>query len=217
MSNTFQVNDKTIAANRIFCIGRNYVAHVQELNNELPNSPVVFMKPASSLVLHEKEVKFPAHGSELHHEVEVVALIGQGGKAQSDDDAMKMIAGLTLGVDLTLRDVQSKLKGKGLPWEIAKAFDSSALIGEMTAFGDSIDLSDISFSCLVNEELRQQGNTSLMIFPIPSLIVHLSKIWELQPGDLIYTGTPAGVGALHVGDQIRIESDLLGKFEWHIS
>ncbi len=210
------VDQQTFTANRIFCVGRNYVAHAQELKNEVPDTPVIFMKPVSALVLPDQSVPFPAHGADLHHEVEVVILIGQAGRAHTPAEAASLISGLTLGLDLTLRDVQNKLKTKGLPWELAKAFDASAMIGHFTPYTPAIDLTSLSFACHVNNELRQQGCTDQMIFPIQTLLVFISSIWQLQPGDLIYTGTPAGVGPLKPGDQITISADWAGRFSWNI-
>lgn len=216
MSLTFKLPHQTLTANRIFCIGRNYVAHVHELKNEIPRTPVIFMKPASALVPPGRKAYFPVHGEELHHEVEVVILIGRKGGASNREEARSFIAGLTLGIDLTLRDVQNRLKEKGLPWEIAKAFDHSALIGDMTPFDREMDLANIEFSCFVNGSPCQQGTTAKMIFPITELIKQVSQIWELLPGDLIYTGTPEGVGPLQPDDQISAHSEQLGKFSWHI-
>ena len=212
----FKIENETFTARRIFCVGRNYVAHARELNNELPETPVIFMKPSTCLVPPGVPLTFPPHGKELHHEVEVVILIGKDGRVQERKEASAFIRGVTLGLDLTLRDVQSGLKAKGLPWEKAKAFEQSAPIGDFTAYPGKIDLSNLEFFCRVNGDLRQQGNTRLMIFPVETLLVELSKIWQLRRGDLIYTGTPAGVAALNRGDRIEIGSDTLGSFFWQI-
>ena len=162
-------------------------------------------------------IQMPLHGSSLHHEAEVVVLIGKTGKNISELDATSHIAGLTLGLDLTLRDVQSDLKKKGWPWEISKAFDHSAPCGLPVALDESIPLDDIPFQCSVNGTVRQTGNTSEMMFPIPHLVHYLSGIWELLEGDLIYTGTPAGVGPLQSGDRVKVQSKLIGFFEWSLA
>ena len=211
------LGSRIITAQRIFCIGKNYAEHVKELGGPAPGRPVVFMKPATSLVPPGEKIPIPAHGSHLHHEAEVVVLIGQSGKNISESAAPAHIAGLTLGLDLTLRDVQSDLKKKGWPWEIAKAFDHSAPLGTLTAFEEGLPLNNISFECRVNGTVRQTGNTGEMMFSIPNLINYLSGIWELQEGDLIYTGTPAGVGPLKSGDRVTLHSDRLGKFEWTLT
>lgn len=209
------VGDFVYEPQRIFCIGRNYKAHVAELNNQLPTEPVVFMKPATCLVPPGERIPFPKHGAELHHEAEVVILIGKEGKASSEDDAQSFIAGVTIGLDLTLRDVQNRLKSKGLPWEKAKAFDFSSPLGDFI-IPQHIDLQNITFTCSVNNLQRQEGSSSMMIFPILTLIVALSEIWTLKPGDLIYTGTPEGVGPLESNDTITIKGESIGEFSWFV-
>ena len=212
-----QSNDTTPqAAFRIFCIGRNYMEHIHEQNSEMPKAPPIFHKPPTSLVPAGGKVPFPRHGQELHHETEVVVRIGQGGKPANIEKALSFVDGVTLGLDLTLRDVQRYQKQKGLPWEIAKSFDHSAPIGDFVAYNDALNLKEIEFTCRVNGDIRQQGNTKDMLYPIDSLILEVSKIWQLVPGDLIYTGTPAGVGPLQVGDTIEIESAQLGSYAWSI-
>lgn len=211
------LGSRSIVPRRVFCIGKNYAEHVKELDGSAPGQPVVFMKPATCLVPPGETIHMPAHGSNLHHEAEVVVLVGKAGKGISETDAPAHIAGLTLGLDLTLRDVQSALKKKGWPWEIAKAFDQSAPLGTLTAFDDNLSLDDIPFQCSVNGAVRQSGNTGEMTFPIPALIHYLSGIWQLREGDLIFTGTPAGVGPLHSGDRVALDSDRLGSFEWTLA
>jgi len=201
---------------RVFCIGRNYVEHARELSNVVPSKPVVFIKPASCLVSPGEKIHFPKHGNDLHHEVEIVVRIGRQGRVKAEEEALSFIDAITVGLDLTLRDVQTELKKKGLPWEIAKAFEQSAPIGDFIPYEESLDLKDISFGCKVNGIERQKGNTGEMIFSIPRLLVELSKIWLFQPGDLIYTGTPSGVGPLNIGDRIEVESDPIGLFSWNI-
>ncbi len=212
-----KLNNHTYVPQRIFCIGRNYVAHVEELNSEMPSDPLIFMKPVSSLVPVGEPVPYPKHGRDLHQEAELVLLIGREGQDIAADEAPSYLAGLSLGIDLTLRDVQSELKAKGKPWELAKAFDASAQIGEFISFDESIDLTDIRYQCYINGELKQDGHTAKMIFPIRTLIAALSKVWKLLPGDLIYTGTPAGVESVQVGDTIQVSSELIGSFSWTIT
>ena len=199
---------------RIFCIGRNYAEHIRELSNTTPENPVIFIKPATCLVKPGERIHFPKHGRELHHEVEIVVKIGSEGRVAKDEEAPSFISAITVGLDLTLRDVQNDLKKKGLPWEIAKAFEQSAPIGDFVPYDWSVNLNDISFGCRVNGKERQSGNSRDMISSIPQLIVEISKIWVLQPGDMIYTGTPSGVGPLKIGDTIQIESNLTGAFSW---
>ncbi len=212
------VNDQSFTPQRIFCIGKNYDEHVKELGGQTPEEPVVFMKPVSSIVSPGETLCIPRHGELLHHEVEVVLLIGREGRDISKAEALSYIFGVTLGLDLTLRDVQGRLKKVGLPWELSKAFEQSAPLGHFKAYdSNSIDLENFSFTCSVNGSLRQQGNTCEMIFPIRSLIHTLSGWWTLQPGDIIFTGTPSGVGPLESGDRVDIESPVTGPFSWTLS
>jgi 2-keto-4-pentenoate hydratase/2-oxohepta-3-ene-1,7-dioic acid hydratase in catechol pathway len=201
---------------RVFCIGRNYMEHVHEMANAAPDKSVVFIKPTSCLVRPGGNIHFPKHGKELHHEVEIVVRVGREGKPRTETDALSLVSHITVGLDLTLRDLQQELKKKGLPWEIAKAFEQSAPIGEFVPYDGSLDLNNISFGCKVNGIQKQKGNTGEMIFSIPRLLVELSKIWVLRPGDLIYTGTPSGVGPLEIGDKIEVESDPTRSFSWRI-
>ena len=209
------VNGQLFAPNRIFCIGKNYDEHVKELGGKTPEEPVVFMKPVSSIVAPGESLFMPRHGNLLHHEVEVVLLIGREGQDIPQANALSFIAGVSLGLDLTLRDVQVQLKKAGLPWELSKSFEQSAPLGLLKAYHPgSIDLENLSFTCSVNGELRQQGNTRDMLFPIKSLIHMLSGWWTLRPGDIVFTGTPSGVGPLKAGDRVDIESPGTGLFSW---
>ena len=207
----------TVQSTRIFCIGRNYLDHINELSNQRPAEPVIFMKPVSCLVQPDSPIHYPKHGQDLHHEVEIVVQIGKSGSILSLEEAPSFIAAITVGLDLTLRDVQSGLKQKGLPWEKAKAFENSAPIGDLLPYNDQVDLETISFGCRVNGQERQVGNTSNMLFSIPEILLAISTVWKLEIGDLIYTGTPAGVGSLNTGDEIEIYSDLTGSFSWRIT
>ena len=209
------VNGQLFAPNRIFCIGKNYDEHVKELGGKTPEEPVVFMKPVSSIVAPGESLFMPRHGNLLHHEVEVVLLIGREGRDIPQANALSFIAGVSLGLDLTLRDVQVQLKKAGLPWELSKSFEQSAPLGLLKAYHPgSIDLENLSFTCSVNGELRQQGNTRDMLFPIKSLIHMLSGWRTLRPGDIVFTGTPSGVGPLKAGDRVDIESPGTGLFSW---
>jgi 2-keto-4-pentenoate hydratase/2-oxohepta-3-ene-1,7-dioic acid hydratase in catechol pathway len=210
------MTNKNLKIPRIFCIGRNYIEHVRELSNMVPTKPVVFLKPMTCLVKPGEPIHFPMHGKELHHEVEIVVKVGKEGRVKSEEDASSFISAITIGLDLTLRDVQEDLKKKGLPWEIAKAFDQSAPIGDFIPYDRKLDLRNISFDCKVNGIERQRGNSGMMIFSIERLLVELSQIWLLYPGDLIYTGTPSGVGPVEIGDTIEIEGEKIGSFSWSI-
>ncbi len=208
--------NETQRAGRIFCIGRNYAEHIHELSNPVPERPVIFMKPATCLVRPGQDIHFPRHASELHHEVELVVKIGTMGRDIRKEDALTHVGAVTVGLDLTLRDLQKELKKKGLPWEMAKAFEQSAPAGDFIPCDETMDLHGLSFGCRVNGRQRQQGTAGDMIFSIEELIEHISRIWTLYPGDLIFTGTPAGVGPLEIGDTIEVHGDTIGSFSWRI-
>jgi len=220
-TDSITVGDRVIKPCRIFCIGKNYTEHIRELGDfdstlqtKNESQPVVFMKPVTSIVSLGESIHAPTHGNVLHHEVEVVVLLNGGGKNILIEDSLSCIAGVTLGLDITLRDVQVEVKNKGYPWELSKSFDQSSPLGLMRSYDNSFDLFDIPFACFVNEEKRQEGNTKDMIFSIPQIISFLSTVWELLPGDLIYTGTPSGVGIIDKHDEIILESPILGQFSW---
>jgi 2-keto-4-pentenoate hydratase/2-oxohepta-3-ene-1,7-dioic acid hydratase in catechol pathway len=195
---------------KIICIGRNYVAHAKELNNELPTEPVIFMKPDSALLRNNDPFYIPDWSNDLHHEVELIVKINKLGKSIEKEFAPRYYAEVGLGIDFTARDVQNKLKDKGLPWEKAKAFDHSAVIcKEFIPIESLPNRNEIHFRLDINGKTVQKGNTSLMIFPIDELISQISKYFTLKIGDLIYTGTPEGVGPIKIGD--RLEGYLEGK------
>lgn len=201
---------------RIFCIGRNYVEHARELDSPAPESPVVFMKPPESLVGPGEAVPFPPHGHDLHHEVEVVFRVGREVRDAAPGEGLGCLDAVTVGIDLTLRDVQQVLKNKGLPWEAAKAFERSALVGDFVPLASVGDPDAITFWCTVNGTVRQRGSTGDMLFGPGELVAHLSRIWTLRPGDLVFTGTPAGVGSLGPGDELTAGADGIGLFSWRI-
>jgi len=222
-TDSITVGERVIKPCRIFCIGKNYAEHIRELGgfdstlqSKNESQPVVFMKPVTSIVSLGESIHAPTHGDVLHHEVEVVVLLNGGGKNILIEDSLSCIAGVTLGLDITLRDVQVEVKKKGHPWELSKSFDQSSPLGLMRSYDDSFDLFDIPFACFVNEEKRQEGNTKDMIFSIPQIISFLSTVWKLMPGDLIYTGTPSGIGIIKSRDEIILNSPILGRFAWTV-
>ena len=191
---------------KIFCIGRNYVAHAEELGNDVPESPVIFMKPPTAIVRRNKPVYYPSFTSNLHYEGELVMRICKNGKSIQEKFAGNYYQEVTIGFDLTARDVQSELKKKGLPWEIAKGFDGAAPVGKYIPLTEALDEHDvIRYSIFKNGEQVQLGDSSLMIFSIDKLIVHVSKYFTLREGDLLFTGTPSGVGPLEKGDVLTGE------------
>lgn len=194
----------------IFCIGRNYALHAKELNNPIPEAPVVFLKPTSSVVYSGESFVIPNFSSRADHEVEVVVVVGKSGKNIEVSKACEYISHIGIGIDFTARDTQSLAKSQGLPWSIAKGADTFCGLGSFQPFDSkAIDLKNLNFSLSVNGERRQEGNTRDMLFPIESLVAYLSTIFTLSPGDLIFTGTPEGVGPLNEGDLVSAKLEKL--------
>lgn len=187
---------------KIICIGRNYVDHIKELSNERPEDPVVFIKPDSAVLPKEQDFYIPGFSSDVHYEVEVLVKIKKVGKHIEEKFAGNYYDEVGLGIDFTARDVQSYLKSKGLPWEKAKGFDGSAVIGNWLPKTKFKDLNNLNFSLSKNGELVQQGNTSLMLWKIDEIIAYVSKYFMLKKGDVIFTGTPAGVGKISPNDYL---------------
>lgn len=185
---------------KIIAIGRNYQEHAKELNNPVPSKPVVFLKPDTALLKEGKAFFHPAFSNDIHYEVELIIKIEKEGKHIQPKFAKNYIESIGLGIDFTARDLQQECKEKGLPWEIAKAFDYSAPIGEFIPVNEINDLNNISFSLNKNNTRVQTGNSSEMIFNFETIITYVSQIFTLKKGDLIFTGTPAGVGKINIGD-----------------
>ncbi len=185
---------------KIICIGRNYADHISELNNEKPDEPVIFLKPDSSILLNQHPFVIPEFSKDVHHEVEVLVKINKVGKYISPKFAHKYYDEIGLGIDFTARDLQAKLKEKGLPWEKAKAFDGSAVIGRFLPKENFSSMEDISFLLKKNNEMVQEGNTSMMLWKIDELIAYISKYFTLKKGDVIFTGTPKGVSKVSEND-----------------
>lgn len=195
---------------KILCVGRNYSEHAKELGNAVPENPVIFSKPDTAIIKNNEPFYHPDFSQDIHHEVELVIKISKMGKKIQPKFARNYFTEIGLGIDFTARDVQSKLKEKGLPWELAKAFDGSAPIGEFINI-EGKDLTNINFSLTKNGEMVQQGNTAQMIFPFEEIVSFVSQYFTLKVGDLIYTGTPAGVSKINIGDKLEgfIENQLM--------
>lgn len=185
---------------KIICVGRNYAAHAAELKNEVPTEPVIFMKPDTALLKDNKPFFIPDFSSNVHYEAELVFKITRQGKHIEPKFANKYVTEITLGIDFTARDVQDELKKKSLPWERAKAFDNSAVIGKFKPIDSLQDKETIRFRLEKNGQTVQNGDSSLMIFPVPQLISYVSRYFVLKTGDLLFTGTPEGVGKVEPGD-----------------
>ena len=188
---------------KIICIGRNYTKHIEELNNERPDEPVVFMKPDSAILLKQHPFVIPEFSDDIHHELEVIVKINKVGKYIEPKFAHKYYDEISVGIDFTARDLQQKLKDKGLPWEKAKAFDGSAVIGDFVSKSDFKSLDNLNFEMTNNGVTVQKGNTSLMLWKIDELIAYVSQFFTLKIGDIIFTGTPEGVAVVRPDDVLE--------------
>ncbi len=188
---------------KLICIGRNYTEHIKELENERPTDPVVFLKPDTSILLKKHPFFIPDFSDDVHHEVEILVKINKVGKHIAKKFAHKYYDQIGLGIDFTARDLQSQLKAKGLPWEKAKAFDGAAVIGDWLSKSEFDDVNNINFTLLKNDAPVQQGNTSHMLWKIDEIIEYVSKYFTLKIGDIIFTGTPAGVGKVIANDKLK--------------
>ncbi|TYC17059.1 fumarylacetoacetate hydrolase family protein [Bizionia gelidisalsuginis] len=188
---------------KLICIGRNYTEHIAELKNEKPTEPVVFLKPDTAILLKKQPFFIPDFSDDVHHEVEILVKINKVGKYIDKKFAPKYYDEIGLGIDFTARDVQQKLKDKGLPWEKAKAFDGAAVIGKWRSKSDYEDLNNINFSLQKNDEVVQKGNTKFMLWKIDEIIEYVSKYFTLKIGDIIFTGTPSGVGRVKNNDKLK--------------
>lgn len=194
---------------KIICIGRNYIDHAKELKNPVPKRPVFFMKPDSALVIKNRPFFYPEFSKDVHHEIEVVIKIDRLGRSIEEKFASKYYSEVALGIDFTARDLQNEMKEKGLPWEIAKGFDYSAPISEFLPMSEIKDINNMAFDLRLNGETVQKGNTADMIFSFDKIIAYVSQFITLKNGDMIYTGTPAGVGPVKIND--HLEAALEGR------
>jgi len=194
---------------KILCVGRNYAKHIEELKNAVPDEPVIFFKPDTALVRNNRDFYYPEYSKEIHYECELVLRFAKEGKYISEEFARSYIDGVGLGIDFTARDLQTKAKKNGLPWALAKGFNDSAPVSNFLPVADFPDFQSIQFSCNINGEERQNGNSSHMLWPVANLIAYVSKFVTFKKGDMLFTGTPAGVGEVKVGD--HVEGFLAGK------
>ena len=199
-----------VVAGKILCLGRNYPEHAKEMKAETPTTPVVFLKPSTAIVADGSKIVIPPFSRDVHHEVEMVVLIGKEGKNIAREAAFDYVAGYAVGLDMTLRDVQAEAKKKGLPWSVAKGFDTSAPVSPFIGKDGVPDPHNLAISLKVNGKLRQQSNTRNMIFRIEDIIAYLSTVFTLEIGDLVFTGTPEGVGPVVAGDVLEAEIESVG-------
>lgn len=188
---------------KIICIGRNYIDHAKELNNPVPSKPVFFMKPDSALVIRNRPFFYPEFSSDVHHELELVVKIQRLGRSIPEKFASRYYSEIALGIDFTARDLQNEMKSKGLPWEIAKGFDYSAPVSDFIPLDSAGDPSNLDFHLDINGKTVQQGNSKDMIFNFDRIIAYVSRFVTLKTGDLIFTGTPAGVGPVTINDHLE--------------
>lgn len=209
-------NDSLLASiGKVVCVGRNYAEHARELGNEVPKTPILFMKPASSVVSVRSDIVRPDPSTygDTHYEAELCIQLAADLSAATPEQAKQAIGGVTLGLDLTLRDLQSKLKEKGHPWERAKCFDGACVLADWLqpqAFGD---FSQVHYQLTINDALKQDGDSAMMLFSVYELLAEISHAFSLQAGDVIMTGTPSGVGILQANDQLKLT---LGAHEWQV-
>jgi acylpyruvate hydrolase len=196
------LENEPIEVGAIFCIGKNYAEHAREMQGEVPEEPIVFLKPPRALST-DGQAWYPPHTGDLHHEVELVVLIGRGGRDIPESEALSHVAGYGVGIDFTARDLQWEAKRKGQPWTVSKGFDASAPVSRFVRPERIADPHALELRLWVNGQLRQAGTTAEMIYRIPYLIAYLSRIFTLERGDLLFTGTPAGVGPVHPGDELE--------------
>ncbi|NWF51367.1 MAG: fumarylacetoacetate hydrolase family protein [Ignavibacteriaceae bacterium] len=213
----FRNSNKYIAINKIICVGRNYAEHAKELGNEIPEKPVIFLKPASAVIFSGEKIIHPHFSSVMHHEVELLILIGSRIKNANESESIKSISGFGVGLDMTLRDIQDELKKKGHPWTIAKCFDTSAVLSDFISADDYKLTGDEELSLSVNGFLRQKEKISMMLFPPVKLVEYISSLMTLEEGDIIFTGTPKGVGQVKTGDIIEAKLDELVSLKTEVT
>ena len=205
--------NKRYAVGKVICLGKNYVEHIKELGEEMPDRAIIFIKPATSIIADGDEVVIPDYSDNCHHEVELALLIGKTAKAVPAEKAMEHIAGYGVAIDMTLRDVQGEQKKKGLPWEIAKGFDTSCPLSDFVPAEQVNDPHNLQLILKVNDEVRQDGNTSFMMRQLPQIIEEMSAIFTLEEGDVILTGTPEGVSRVQSGDVMTAEIEQVGQLK----
>jgi len=209
----FRDSDRKVQVGKIFCVGRNYAAHAKEMHAETPEAPVIFLKPPTAILHNGGEVVLPPFSQELHYEVEMVVLMGREGKNISQKVARTFVGGYAVGLDMTLRDVQAEAKKKGLPWSVAKGFDTSAPVSSFVEPERVPDPHALDISLKVNGVVRQHANTREMMFSIDEIIAYISSIFTIEPGDLIFTGTPEGVGQVVSGDRLEAALESVGTLQ----
>jgi 5-carboxymethyl-2-hydroxymuconate isomerase len=205
--------NETYTVGKIVCLGQNYLDHIRELGSKIPDRAVIFCKPPCSLLADGGVIEIPEYSNDCHHELELALLIGKTGKNIVEKDALSYLAGYGVALDLTLRDIQSEQKSRGLPWEIAKGFDTSCPISAFTPADKIADPNNLELRLKVNGEIRQQGNTNQMMRTVEKIIAEISTFYTLEAGDIILTGTPAGVSRITSGDHLEGDIEQIGSLQ----
>ena len=210
---TLNNTGETCRVGKILGLGRNYLDHIRELNNPVPDRAVIFSKPASSILADGGRIRIPEYSDDCHHELELALLIGRPGKCISPERALEHLQGYAVALDLTLRDLQAELKNKGLPWDLAKGFDTACPLSSFTPASTVADPNNLELRLTVNGELRQQGTTAQMMRPVENVVAEVSRYFTLEAGDIILTGTPAGVARIVSGDRLTGSISGVGSLE----
>jgi len=213
----FKGSAHELTVGKIVCVGQNYAKHIEEMKGTRPEKPVLFFKPSTAIIHPGEAIRLPDFSSEIHHEVELVVVVGETMRHVAADRTLALVAGYAVGLDLTARDLQRDAKKRGGPWATAKGFDGSAPISEVAPSDEVGDAGDLAIELRVNGQIRQSGRTSDMLFKIPELLAYASGIFTLEPGDLLFTGTPSGVSALHSGDVLETEIERVGATPWQVA
>lgn len=212
----FKGNGEELVVGKMVCVAQNYAKHIAEMQGARPDRPVLFLKPSTALVSPGEPVLFPDFSNDVHHEVELVVVIGKTMRRVRREEALSQVAGYGVGLDLTARDWQTEAKKQGGPWAAAKGFDGSAPVSTITPAQEVGDPGDLAIELSLNGELRQSARTSEMLFTVPELLAFASGIFTLEPGDLLFTGTPSGVGPIHTGDEIEAAIERIGRVRWMV-
>lgn len=207
MKITLPASGRSVSTGKLLCIGRNYADHAAELDRDLPDDPMVFLKPATAVIRSGSPVQLPPQSQNVHHEIELVVVIGTEGRHIPEQKALEHVAAYAVGLDITARDLQEQAREKRHPWSVAKGFDTFAPLGPLTPADEVDDPQDLSLRLHLNGEKQQAASTRDMIFPVAELVHYCSQIFTLEPGDLLYTGTPSGVGPIHDGDVLEAQAD----------
>lgn len=208
--------DTKYTVGKIVCVGQNYAKHIAEMSAARPSDPVLFLKPSTAILEEGEKINLPQFSKEIHHEVELALLVGNQGSSIKANEWKSIIVGAAVALDLTLRDLQSEAKKKGLPWSVSKGFDGACPIGSFVPLSNIDNINNLEIELYKNDKLKQTGNTGQMLFPPDQLVSYISKIFTLEPGDIILTGTPAGVGPIYSGDMIKAKISDIGEINFKV-